>query len=620
MPPRRRSRCRRAPPGRLPLYELALMTARARAPSAGCATCGSRSSLPSRRRSSCSAPRRPRPCASCSRARHRAPPVAVRIALRRRRARRSCRASRSGGSRRQSSPPGRTAARWAAGATPTGSSRSTSTACVRGERDVYAAGDATNGPIKQGGVAAQQADAAAAAIAARAGADVEPRPVQAGAARHAAHGRDAALHARRGRAAAAARTRRVSDNALWWPPSKIAGRAWRRTSRCGTPSWTEQPEGSVRGRGASRQKASAARRRGRRPARRWSAGSSARTSVPCSGCRLDQQPAVDQLDPLSHSDAVRTPAVRASGSNPLPSSRTVMTIVLVGLCDSDRDRVGLGVLHRVRDRLLHEPVGRALDVVGETRGRATAGERRGRARSRRRRRNRADVRFASASSAGWTPSSSSDAGRSSVIRLWSEAMLSSSCSTRLLHGRLERAGLAARLGRLEHEVERAQLLECLVVQLARPAPPLGLRRPHGRLQALGLDGLRRRDGDRRARAKRGEQVLLDPRRRPRACRVSSATRTPRARCRESRAARPALRSASVGHRLEAVADRAPGAARSRSGSPLAVTVPAMVPSRGKRVPTSSRPASPARGGHAELAAVARAGRAASARPPAHGRA
>ena len=51
---------------------------------------------------------------------------------------------------------------------------------VAGELDVYAAGDATAYPIKQGGVAAQQADAVAEAIAARLGAPVEPqsfRPV-----------------------------------------------------------------------------------------------------------------------------------------------------------------------------------------------------------------------------------------------------------------------------------------------------------------------------------------------------------------------------------------------------------------------------------------------------------
>jgi sulfide:quinone oxidoreductase len=47
---------------------------------------------------------------------------------------------------------------------------------VRGLENVFAAGDATDFPLKFGGVAAQQADAAAEAIAALAGAPVEPQP------------------------------------------------------------------------------------------------------------------------------------------------------------------------------------------------------------------------------------------------------------------------------------------------------------------------------------------------------------------------------------------------------------------------------------------------------------
>lgn len=47
---------------------------------------------------------------------------------------------------------------------------------VRGTPDVYAAGDVTDHPIKQGGLACQQADAAADAIAAQAGAAIEPEP------------------------------------------------------------------------------------------------------------------------------------------------------------------------------------------------------------------------------------------------------------------------------------------------------------------------------------------------------------------------------------------------------------------------------------------------------------
>ena len=47
---------------------------------------------------------------------------------------------------------------------------------VAGLADVYGAGDGTTNPIKQGGVAAQEAVAAAQSIAAAAGADVEPEP------------------------------------------------------------------------------------------------------------------------------------------------------------------------------------------------------------------------------------------------------------------------------------------------------------------------------------------------------------------------------------------------------------------------------------------------------------
>ena len=47
---------------------------------------------------------------------------------------------------------------------------------VMGVPHVYAAGDVTVGAIKQGGLAAQQADAAAEAIAAEAGVDLDPRP------------------------------------------------------------------------------------------------------------------------------------------------------------------------------------------------------------------------------------------------------------------------------------------------------------------------------------------------------------------------------------------------------------------------------------------------------------
>jgi sulfide:quinone oxidoreductase len=93
---------------------------------------------------------------------------------------------------------------------------------VAGERDVYAAGDATTCPVKQGGVATQQADAAAEAIAARAGADVHPRPF-----RPVLRGMlltgAAPRYLRADVSGAAGDSSIASDQALWWPPSKIAG-------------------------------------------------------------------------------------------------------------------------------------------------------------------------------------------------------------------------------------------------------------------------------------------------------------------------------------------------------------------------------------------------------------
>jgi sulfide:quinone oxidoreductase len=90
---------------------------------------------------------------------------------------------------------------------------------VRGCPGVYAAGDITTRPLRQGGLATQQADVAAAAIAARAGAEVDVeryRPALRG------------LLLTGGRPHYLARTpgehEAASEEALWWPPHKIAGR------------------------------------------------------------------------------------------------------------------------------------------------------------------------------------------------------------------------------------------------------------------------------------------------------------------------------------------------------------------------------------------------------------
>ena len=98
---------------------------------------------------------------------------------------------------------------------------------VMGVEDVYAAGDGTTFPIKQGGLATQQADAAAEHIAARLGAEVEPAAVPPGPARTADHRRRIAQPAPRPHRRAR-RGRGLADY-LWWPPHKVSGRylaAW----------------------------------------------------------------------------------------------------------------------------------------------------------------------------------------------------------------------------------------------------------------------------------------------------------------------------------------------------------------------------------------------------------
>jgi sulfide:quinone oxidoreductase len=94
---------------------------------------------------------------------------------------------------------------------------------VVGLRGVYAAGDAVAFPVKQGGIAAQQAGAVAEAIAARAGAAVTPlpfRPVLRGMLLTGASPRYFRSELTFGYGDSAI----VSPDPLWWPPAKIAGR------------------------------------------------------------------------------------------------------------------------------------------------------------------------------------------------------------------------------------------------------------------------------------------------------------------------------------------------------------------------------------------------------------
>jgi sulfide:quinone oxidoreductase len=91
---------------------------------------------------------------------------------------------------------------------------------VRPHANIYAAGDLTTFPLRQGGIATQQAGTAAAGIAAQAGAEVQPtpfRPVLRGLLL-------TGLFPRFLRADLNTEESEISTEPLWWPPSKIAGR------------------------------------------------------------------------------------------------------------------------------------------------------------------------------------------------------------------------------------------------------------------------------------------------------------------------------------------------------------------------------------------------------------
>jgi sulfide:quinone oxidoreductase len=93
---------------------------------------------------------------------------------------------------------------------------------VLGRSDVYAAGDAIDFPLKQGGIAAAQADTVAGHVAARHGAAVEPGPFEPVLRGMLVTG-DAPTFVRADRGDTA-RGAVATWHPLWWPPTKIAGR------------------------------------------------------------------------------------------------------------------------------------------------------------------------------------------------------------------------------------------------------------------------------------------------------------------------------------------------------------------------------------------------------------
>jgi sulfide:quinone oxidoreductase len=93
---------------------------------------------------------------------------------------------------------------------------------VIGLERVFAAGDGTTFPIKQGGIATQQADAAAEAILAELGFEVDPQPFKPVLRGKLLTGAESVnlrfdVHGGAGEGT-------VSSDYLWWPPHKVSGR------------------------------------------------------------------------------------------------------------------------------------------------------------------------------------------------------------------------------------------------------------------------------------------------------------------------------------------------------------------------------------------------------------
>lgn len=94
---------------------------------------------------------------------------------------------------------------------------------MRGLPDVFAAGDATDFPVKQGGLAAQQSDAVAATIAAQLDGDAEAEPFHPTLSGLLLTG-NRPRYLRNELGGGQGETSAVTDHALWFPRGKVAGR------------------------------------------------------------------------------------------------------------------------------------------------------------------------------------------------------------------------------------------------------------------------------------------------------------------------------------------------------------------------------------------------------------
>jgi sulfide:quinone oxidoreductase len=112
---------------------------------------------------------------------------------------------------------------------------------VGSEPDVYAAGDATQFPLKQGGIATQQADVAATDIATRVGSTVEATPFAPVVRGLLLTG----MTPRFMRARPGTPESSIDTEPLWWPPAKIVGRYLAPFLASKLGLWEEPPRGDV---------------------------------------------------------------------------------------------------------------------------------------------------------------------------------------------------------------------------------------------------------------------------------------------------------------------------------------------------------------------------------------
>ena len=225
-------------------------------------------------------------------------------------------------------------------------------------------------------------------------------------------------------------------------------------------------------------------------ANRHLTGTSATSVVPSPFAGLDRDRAAEQRQPLAHADQAEAVVGVRSGSNPLPSSSITTATASPLARQQDADRMRLGVLHHVRQRLLHDPVERRLDLLGQAPLSERVPGNRPRARSARR------TSRPAARAPATRPKSSSAFGRRSTRKLPDILQRRDDGSPQLGDSGAQLVAFDQVLECLQTEQDRRQRLPCLVVQLTREPAALGLLRLDDPPERIAGDALREIDGNR----------------------------------------------------------------------------------------------------------------------------